>query len=900
MEKTYDSSKFEDLIYADWEKSGFFNPDKLPGKRKDSFSMVMPPPNVTGTLHVGHAVMLALQDLMIRFNRMSGKLALWIPGTDHAAIATATKVEKLLAQKGESRQSLGRKKFLEEVKKFAEESKSVIRKQIRKMGSSCDWSREAYTLDESRTKAVRTVFKMMYDDGLIYRGYRIVNWCPRCSSTLADDEVIYKSAKEKLYWIKYGPFILATARPETKLGDTAVAVHPKDPRYKKHIGKKYKIPGALGDFEIVVVADRAVDMKFGSGAIKVTPAHDFTDFEIAERHGVPMKQVIGEDGRMMSNTGKYAGLTTAEARREIVKDMGMMGLIEKIEDYEHNLAVCYRCEHVIEPLPKLQWFIAVNQEFKFRQSKNNPVKGLKNGQKMTLKKLMQHAVTSGQIKIIPERFYKTYFQWVDNLRDWNISRQIWFGHRVPVWYRSTDAHGKSDGTPSESRGVEIYVGVDAPQGKGWVQDSDTLDTWFSSGLWTFSTLGWPKDNKDLRAYHPTSVLETGYDILFFWIARMILMSTYALGEVPFHNVYLHGLVRDEEGRKMSKSLGNIIDPLDVSAKYGTDAVRLSLILGAAPGGDSRIWEEKIAGFRNFTNKLWNISRYILGAVAPNSKFQIPNSKFNPKTLADKWILSRFSEVSKSVTSKLEKFEFSSAGEELRDFTWGELADWYLEISKIQLTAYGLRLTANTKEILLYLLQNILKLWHPFMPFVTEAIWKESFAKGEKDFLMIQDWPNIKTSFDAKAVRDFRLVQDIITAIRNIRAEQSVEPKVKTGLSIFAGSLEKVLKAEEAAIATLGRSEKIEFLKSSSKPKGAVGAVAGKVNVFVHLKEADLEARKSKLKEELEEAEKYLAVLGSKLQNKDFVSRAPAAVVEAEKEKLRAQTERIEKLKKELK
>ena len=862
MSKAYDPSSVEDAIYAAWEKSGFFNPDTLPGKRARSFSIVLPPPNVTGILHLGHAVMLAVQDLMIRFERMRGAKALWLPGTDHAAIATQTKVEKLLKEKtGKTRHDLGREAFLREVEKFVNESKDTIHRQIRKMGSSCDWSREAYTLDEPRTLAVRTVFKMMHKDGLIYRGNRIVNWCPQCASTLADDEVEYKPAKEKLYWIKYGPFVLATSRPETKLGDTAVAVHPDDPRYKKHVGKKYMIPGVLGEFEVVVVADPVVDMKFGSGVIKVTPAHDFTDFEIAQRHGVTMRQVIGEDGKMMPNTGKYAGMTTAEARAEIVKDMDKVGLIEKIEDYDHNLSVCYRCEHVIEPLPKLQWFINVTKEFPFRQSKRAPIKGLKNGQKVTLKKLMQHVVRTEQIEIIPDRFVKTYFHWIDNLRDWNISRQIWFGHQVPVWYRGTETH----------------VGVEPPKGEGWTQDPDTLDTWFSSGLWTFSTIGWPKATKDIKTFHPTSVMETGYDILFFWIARMILMTTYALGEVPFRTVYLHGLVRDEQGRKMSKSLGNIIDPLDVAKKYGTDAVRLSLLIGTAPGADSRVWDEKIAGYRNFTNKLWNIARFILGTRDRLSA--IPYT-LSPKTLADRWILGRYAAVVKSVTSKLERFEFSSAGEELRDFTWNEFADWYLEISKIQ----------KNEGILSHILDGLLRLWHPFMPFITEAIWEES---GGKNLLMIEAWPVGKGKADAKTQRDFALVQDVVSAIRNIRADYRVPPSKTVDAIVSAGMQLGLLRNQSELICHLARISTLTVEQKAGKPVGAVGAVVRDMEVFVPLSGMfDLEKGKARLKHERDDLAKYVSALQLKLEDAKFTGRAPALVVESERTKLAEAKERL--------
>lgn len=888
MEKAYEPGKFEDSIYAAWEASGFFNPDKLPGSRKEPFSIVLPPPNVTGTLHVGHAVMLALQDLMVRFERMRGRLALWIPGTDHAAIATQTKVEKLLKKQGQSRYSLGKEKFLKEVLKFAEESKTTIRKQMRKMGSSCDWSREAYTLDEERSKAVRTVFKMMHDDGLIYRGNRVVNWCPRCASTLADDEVQHEPRKAELWTFKYGkdfPIAIATTRPETKLGDTAVAVNPKDARYKKYVGQTFEVDFVGTKLKLVVVADPSIDSEFGTGAVGVTPAHSAVDALLAEKHNISSIQIIGEDGKMLKTAGEaFTGLTVSEARDKVLARLKDAGLLQKTEEVEQNVATCYRCNEVIEPLPKLQWFIGVNKEFSFRQSERNPIKGLKNGERVTLKRLMQHVVKNGEIKILPERFVKTYFHWIDNLRDWNISRQIWFGHQVPVWYK----------------GDKMYVGAEMPKGEGWSQDSDTLDTWFSSGLWTFSTLGWPKDNKDLRTYHPTAVMETGYDILFFWIARMILMSTYALGEVPFRTVYLHGLVRDVEGRKMSKSLGNIIDPLDVSAKYGTDAVRLSLILGSSPGGDAKIWDEKIAGFRNFTNKLWNISRYVLATVGKDGLKTAGRGLPEPVSLSDKWILSRLAAVAASVTKKLEDFEFSGAGEELRDFTWSEFADWYLEASKIQINSGSKEAVSSAKEILAYVLRNILKLWHPFMPFVTEAVWQNTNAAHGKDFLMVEEWPQTLGKEDKAAVRDFEKIKEVVTLVRNMRAEQKVDPKTKLDIYVSAGAAAKILENESETLRSLSRAEKLNFLKKAIKPKGAVGGVVGSISVFVHMGEADTASRALRLHKDLEEAERYLAMLKAKLGNKDFISRAPKPVIEAEKAKLAAQKEKVEKLKQELK
>jgi len=853
MDKAYEPQQYEDGIYKKWEESGFFAPEAHPpwvdnpdDPKRPHFSIVLPPPNVTGTLHVGHAAMLAIQDVMIRYHRMKGDKTLWLPGTDHAAIATQTKVEKLLMQKGmkDPKKELGREKFLEEVNKFAQASHDTIVNQCKKMGSSLDWSREAFTLDEQRNLAVRTVFKKMYDDGLIYRGYRIVNWCPRCHSTLADDEVEYKEENGKFYWIKYGPFVLATARPETKLGDTAVAVHPKDKRYKDMVGKKYMIPGVLGEFEIIVVADEAVDPEFGTGAVKVTPAHSFTDYEIAQRHGVSLKQIINEDGRMMDNCGKYAGMTTKEAREAIVADMQKMGLIDHIEEnYKHNLSVCYRCGTVVEPIPSSQWFIDVNKKVK--------------NKKASLKQLMQKAVKSKKIKIIPDRFEKTYFHWIDNLRDWCISRQIWYGHQIPVWYK----------------GEEIYVGVEAPKGDSWVQDKDTLDTWFSSGLWTFSTLGWPKKTLDLKTYHPTSVMETGYDILFFWVARMILMTTYVLGEIPFEKVYLHGLVRDEQGRKMSKSLGNVIDPLDTISKYGADATRLSLLIGNTPGNDMRLSEDKVAGFRNFANKLWNISRFIESQKSIKSVKSI-----KARTLSDKWILSRLNETIKTVTESIEKFNFSYAGEVLRDFTWNELADWYLEISKIE---------GDKSEILNYILETVLKLWHPFMPFVTETIWAEcKFQNADCRMLMVSEWPKVKTRTEAK-IGDFETIKNIITGIRSLRADYKIDPVKKLKAVISAGKKQELIGENADVVKALARLEDLQINKSTNKPLNFVGFVVGGVEVFVDLSGVvDLEKEKTRLKTEIEDLEKYVKSLETKLGNESFVDNAPEKIVEQEKEKMK--------------
>lgn len=856
MAPAYDASKVEDGIYARWEKSGFFNPDKLPnGKKRKPFTIVMPPPNATGTLHVGHAVMLALEDLMIRFERLRGKAALWIPGTDHAAIATQTKVEKLLAKEGKRRQDLGREAFLKRVDEFVEGSRSVIRHQVRKMGSSCDWSRECFTLDAPRSAAVREMFVRMYEDGLVYRGERVVNWCPRCSSTLADDEVEYQEQAAKLYYLKYGPYVVATTRPETKLGDTAIAANPSDPRYKGQIGTSFELNWGPGTkpLTIRVIGDREVDPNFGTGLVGVTPAHSAVDFRMGEKNKLPLIKVIGEDGRMLETAGKYAGLTVLEARAAFVKDLEVQGKIVKIEDIQNSLSVCYRCGTAVEPLTSLQWFIDVNKKIK--------------GRGQSLKELSLAAVRTGATEILPERFTKVYYHWMENLRDWCVSRQIWYGHRIPAWYCACGEVVVSRTTPKK-----------CPKcgSKELKQDSDTFDTWFSSGTWTFTTLGWPKQTSDLERFHPTQVLETGYDILFFWIARMILMTTYAMKEEPFEKVYLHGLVRDEQGRKMSKSLGNIIDPLDVSAKYGTDAVRLALVLGSAPGADSKIWDEKIAGFRNFTNKLWNVSRFVLTSVG--SARRVAKAP-TPKTLSDKWILARLAEVVREVTTKLDALEFSPAGELLRDFTWTEFADWYLEIAKVQMQDAKLR--ASTEAVLLHALETLLKLWHPFMPFVTEAIW-DGFtgnAKGKK-FLMIEKWPAFTKVSAGRPVEDFAVIQAIVTAIRNLRSEYKVEPAKRVDAVLIAGAKVKLLNDNLAVLKTLARLENVTLSNKGTKPEKSASAVAGGVEICLPLAGlVDAAKERERLTKEKDNLENYIRGQEAKLANPDFATRAPAAVVE---------------------
>jgi valyl-tRNA synthetase len=725
LDKRFNHNEEEPTIYNSWENEKYFSPEGCVEKgvtKEDAepFSIVLPPPNVTGKLHMGHASMLVLEDIMVRYHRMKGDKTLWLPGFDHAAIATQTKVEsKLIKETGKNRHDFGREKFLEEVDKYVEETHDTIESQTRAMGASLDWEREAFTLDKKREFAVRTAFKKMYEEGLIYRGNRIVNWCPSCGSTLSDDEVEHKERRAKFYQFKYSkefPISIATTRPETKLGDQAVAVSPDDERYKQYIGKEYNVDFAGTKLHIKIVADEEADPEFGTGAVGITPAHSNTDWEIATRHNLPKVKIIDEEGKMTKEAGaNFEGLYVKEARKKVIEWLEENNLLEKEEEVPQNLSVCYRCSRPVEPLPKLQWFIDVNKDFEMGSSK---IDGIKEGDKTTLKELMKKVVENNQIEIIPDRFRKVYNHWIDNLRDWCISRQIWYGHRVPVWYKGDD----------------IYVGTEEPKEEGWTQDSDTLDTWFSSGLWSFSTLGWPEETKELKEFHPTSVLETGYDILFFWVARMILMSTYHLGDIPFKTVYLHGLVRDKNGKKMSKSADNGIDPVEMIEKYGADATRLSLIIGVGPGSDINLSEEKIKAYRNFGTKIWNVARFL-----DMSKPENYNKEEAEKLLTnnDKKIISDLEKFKEEITNHYEKFEFNLAGEKSYDYLWNKLANIYLEGNKDRLKS------EEKKEFLpaYYLLEKIffetIKMLHPFMPFITEAVYQK-LNLGEK-MLIVEKW-----------------------------------------------------------------------------------------------------------------------------------------------------------------
>ncbi len=717
LPSAYVAADHETSLYKLWEESGFFNPDNLPGERTEAFSMVMPPPNVTGTLHLGHAFEHTLQDIAVRFHRMRGKRTLWIPGTDHAAIATQSRYEKELSKKeGKSRHDFSREDFFKQVNDFAFTNQVQILEQIKRMGDSCDWSRLAFTLDEKRERAVRTAFKRMYDDGLIYRRERVVNWDPKGQTTISDDEVVHEEADAVLYTFRYSkdfPIAIATTRPETKLGDTAVAVHPVDARYKQFVGKTFVVDFCGTKLGIKIIAESSVDPEFGTGALGVTPAHSMVDWELSERHELPLKQVINEYAKMVNVPTEFEGKKTLEARTMVVEWLKANGLLEKEDKIKNNISKAERTGGVIEPLPKLQWFIDIDKPF------------TKDNKETTLQKIMLEAVDGGSVTIAPERFDKIYHHWVKNLRDWCISRQILYGHRIPVWYK----------------GEEVYCGIEAPTGDGWTQDADTLDTWFSSGLWTFSTLGWPDETEDLKKFHPTSFINPGYEILPLWVSRMIMFSGYLLGEPPFKKAYFHGIVRAKDGRKFSKSLNNGIDPLEVIAKYGTDALRMALVVGTAPGNDVSYDDSKVGGYRNFANKIWNASRFVVMNLDAGQTIEsILSSK---PTLSDgsKTVLAELATTIEDVTKNLEAFDFNHAGDALYHYFWHTFADKIIEMAKEPLLRQGSEGRSEAQYVIVKILTTCLKALHPFMPFVTEAVWQDVLPRESKGLLMVESWPS---------------------------------------------------------------------------------------------------------------------------------------------------------------
>lgn len=719
LEKPYDAKEYELNLYKRWEGSGYFNPDNLPPRHTSPFSIVLPPPNVTGTLHCGHATMLAIEDTIVRFKRMQGFKTLWLPGTDHAAIATQSKVEKEISKKeGKSRYDLGREELLKRIHAFAQESHDTIVNQSKSMGSSLDWSREAFTLDAPRTKAVYTAFKTMYDAGLIYRGDRVVNWDPKGQTTISDDEIVYEEREATLYTFKYAPdfpIAISTTRPETKFGDTAVAVHPDDERYATFVGKIIETTFCGTPLSIKIIADRSVEKEFGTGALGVTPAHSKIDEEMARVNNLPFVQVIDEKGKMTAGNESILGKKTTEAREIIAQKLRDAGLMIEEKKIIQNVSTAERTGAVIEPLPKLQWFVAVNKEFPFPHKDKTIAK---EGESVTLKTLMHRAVESGTTTILPERFAKIYGHWINNLRDWCISRQIWYGHRIPVWYKNN----------------EVYCNVEAPSQEGWSQDEDTLDTWFSSGLWTFSTLGWPEKTNDFNIYHPNNLLETGWDILPFWVARMILVSTYLLGESPFKTVYLHGMALGKDGKKMSKSSGTALDPLEVTEKYGTDALRMALIVGNAPGNDFKLYDDKIKAYKHFANKIWNASRFVLSNTQDITLDQ------NKLTTTDLETFKTWRVTLADITEDMEKYNLYLAGEKLYAYFWHTFADVLIESVKPRFQSEDIQNKESAQILMSIILEEQLKALHPFMPFVTEAVWETIHGTNKEDLLMIQPWP----------------------------------------------------------------------------------------------------------------------------------------------------------------
>lgn len=892
IEPAYEAKKYEDKIYKKWIDLDSFTP-KI-DKNKKPFVISLPPPNATGTLHLGHATMLAIEDIMIRYNRMQGCSALWVPGTDHAAIATQNVVEKKLQKEGMAhpRQKLGREKLLEEIKKFVSLSQDTIRNQIRKMGASCDWSREKYTLDDDMNLAVNTLFDRMFKDGLIYRGGRIVNWDPKMRTTVADDELEYKEEKAKFYYFKYGPVIIGTARPETKFLDKIIVVHPKDKRYKDIIGKEFTVEWIEGPIKSKVIADECIDMKFGTGAMTITPAHSFVDFELARKHKLSAPQIIDFGGKIRKDVSKeFGGMMILEAREKIIEKLKRKGLLVKIdENYTHKVAVNYRGKGMIEPQVMKQWFIDVNKKAISWKKK-----------KQSIKEVLQDTVSSKMIKIVPKRFEKVYFHWINNLQDWCISRQIWWGHQIPIWYRVNDKQYKILKAKNDVSSLDLELlnvkgaikfGTEKPKTGKWFRDPDTLDTWFSSALWTFATLGWPKHTEDFKYFHPTDVLETGYDILFFWVARMILASTYALRTdkfpeekcIPFHTVYLHGLIRDRHGKKMSKSNPETcIDPLDMIEKYGADALRLSLIIGSSPGNDMRLYEEKIAGYRNFVNKIWNASRFALMNITKEDlkkEFEIGMVK----SFADKWILTELQKLIKTVDSDIKNHRLSSAGTRIYDFIWQKYCDWYLEISKGE---------HKNPAVLIYVLKTVLKLMHPFTPFITETLW-EHFNKS---FLISESWPvydkNLIFKDEAKTME---LIHGIISSIRSIRSESKVEPIKKIHAVIYGGKYSAAIENKREAIMRLARLESLEVKISGPKIKEAKSAFIENIEIYLPLKDMlDLDKEKKRIRDELNSKKKFIKSLESKLKNQEFLKKAPKEIIEREKARLITEKAQLAKL-----
>ena len=866
MEKVYQPQQIEGRIYEKWEKSGAFKPVMHPGRKP--FTIVMPPPNITGQLHVGHALDEMPQDVLIRYHRMKGDPTLWVPGTDHAAIATEVKVVESLAKEGLTKQDLGREKFLERTWEWKKEYGGRIVRQLRKLGVSCDWSRERFTMDDGLSKAVRETFVRLYEKGLIYRGKRMINWCPACRSALSDAEVEYVEQKSHLWHIRYpGPdghdVIVATTRPETMLGDTAVCVNPKDERYTDIVGKTVLLP--IVNKQIPVVADDYAEMEFGTGAVKMTPAHDPNDYEVALRHDLEIVCVLAEDGRMNENAGRFAGMTGLECRKAIVEQLKQEGYLVKVEDYTHNVGTCYRHhDTVVEPYLSDQWFVS-------------------------MKPLAEPAIAvtqSGELKFVPERFEKTYLQWMENIRDWCISRQLWWGHRIPAFY--CDECGELTVSRED---ISVCPKCGAPVR----QDEDVLDTWFSSALWPFSTLGWPEETEDFRNFYPNSVLSCGYDIIFFWLARMVFSGIEQTGKCPFSVALMHGLVRDAQGRKMSKSLGNGIDPIEVIDQYGADALRFSLVMGVAPGADVRLSNEKIETYRNFCNKIWNASRFVLMNLTDFTSEGVPAA--DKLSIADKWILTEYQNTVRTITDNLENFDLGLAATKLYDFVWSDFCDWYIEIAKQGLYAEDGDVKKTTQEVLLHVLTGILKLLHPYIPFITEELY--GYLPGAEGMMITASWPecDAKLDFAAEAAR-FEGVMEAIRAIRNLRAEMNVAPARRARLILRPREGWKdALSAAEGYFKRLAGASGVEFVEMGApNPEKSASAVTEACELYIPLGElVDVEKEIARLTKDMKNVEGEIARANGKLGNPGFISKAPAALVEKEKEKLNTNMELLEKL-----
>ena len=885
MAKAYEPGKVEDKWYRFWVEKGYFQPRIDPQKKP--FTIIMPPPNVTGELHVGHALTATIEDIMIRWHRMKGDPTLWVPGVDHSGIAAQVVVERMLAKEKLTRYQVGREKFDERMREWASQARRSITNQHRKLGVSCDWGRECYTLDPGPSLSVRTTFLRLFEKGLIYRGERIANWCPRCSTVLSDLEVDHKDTAGHLWYLRYpledgkDYITVATTRPETMLGDTAVAVNPHDARFSGWVGKKLVLP--LINRTIPIVADEAIDPGFGTGAVKVTPAHDPVDFEIAQRHGLPLVNILNPDATMNENAGPYQGLDRFECRKKVVEDLASEGLLDKIEDYGHAVGHCQRCQTVIEPIASKQWFVKMEP----------------------LARPAIAAVKDGRIKIIPERFTKVYLNWMENIRDWCISRQLWWGHRIPVWYCQDCG--------------DMIVSLEAPPSchcgsKNIEQDKDVLDTWFSSGLWPHSTLGWPKDNPDLRYFYPTSVMETAYDILFFWVARMIMMGLENMGDVPFRTVYLHGLVRDEKGEKMSKVKGNVLNPLVAIQEYGCDALRFALSTGTSPGNDMKLAVNRLESSRNFANKIWNASRFVIKSLdSEETDLEIQKSRLQ---VEDRWIISRLNRTILNATALMEDFQFGEAQRQIYDFLWNEFCDWYIEIAKVRLkkALQGPPEKAEEKAgspipVLVRVLETSLRLLHPFMPFITEELWQSlklrSPAGGAwPESVMIAPYPSgDEKAVDPEAERVIESLIEIVHSIRNARAEHKVESNKWIEARIYAGSLSSALMPYLLTIQTLAQARPLNILdvrhRGQSDEKDLVLVLKDAEVVIPLASMVDLEAEKTRLQKELDEVKASVGRLEIRLNDQVFISKAPAAVVQKERDRLDAGRDKLQRLEQQL-